>query len=147
MPLGMRLANKTSDREWELERITCFTSKFYYYAKLQVQIGDEIDLGRNIYGKRIDIIDRGKEQLPWVHIGETCFNKLLRKKINMFVWHALRGHPLVLKELDKRGINLNSVLCPWCYDHVELVDRSLVGCKVSEVVWESVFHGGAYKMM
>ncbi|GKC56093.1 RNA-directed DNA polymerase, eukaryota, reverse transcriptase zinc-binding domain protein [Tanacetum coccineum] len=45
---------------------------------------------------------------------ETIWNKLVSKKVNIFVWKALRERLLVRVELDRRGVNLDSVLCPSC---------------------------------
>lgn len=57
----------------------------------------------------------------------------------MFVWRVLRGRLPVLVELDKRGINLNSLLCPMCEEMVETVDHSIDRCKVAKEVWDRVF--------
>ncbi|GKB51716.1 retrovirus-related pol polyprotein from transposon TNT 1-94, partial [Tanacetum coccineum] len=43
---------------------------------------------------------------------ETIWNKLVSKKVNIFVWRALRGRLPVRVELDIRGVDLDSVLCP-----------------------------------
>ncbi|XP_071739183.1 uncharacterized protein [Rutidosis leptorrhynchoides] len=42
----------------------------------------------------------------------TLTNNLVPKKVGVFVWRAMRNRLPVLLELDKRGIGLNSVLCP-----------------------------------
>ncbi|GJS08702.1 RNA-directed DNA polymerase, eukaryota, reverse transcriptase zinc-binding domain protein [Tanacetum coccineum] len=42
-------------------------------------------------------------------------------------------------ELDKRGIELYSLLCPCCDDNVESCDHSLVTCNVAKSVWDKVF--------
>nr|GEV76846.1 RNA-directed DNA polymerase, eukaryota, reverse transcriptase zinc-binding domain protein [Tanacetum cinerariifolium] len=45
---------------------------------------------------------------------ETIWNKLVPKKVNIFVWRALKGRLPVHVELDRRDIDLDSVLCPCC---------------------------------
>ncbi|GKD33802.1 RNA-directed DNA polymerase, eukaryota, reverse transcriptase zinc-binding domain protein, partial [Tanacetum coccineum] len=50
---------------------------------------------------------------------ETLWNKLVPKKVNIFVWRALKGRLLVRVEHDRRGIDLDSVLCPCCNNFVE----------------------------
>nr|GEW70259.1 RNA-directed DNA polymerase, eukaryota, reverse transcriptase zinc-binding domain protein [Tanacetum cinerariifolium] len=45
---------------------------------------------------------------------ETFWNKLVPKKVNIFMWRALKGRLPVRVELDKRGVDLDSVLCPSC---------------------------------
>ncbi|GJT18747.1 reverse transcriptase domain, reverse transcriptase zinc-binding domain protein [Tanacetum coccineum] len=44
----------------------------------------------------------------------TIWNKWVPKKVNIFVWRALKGRLSVREELDKRGIDLDSILCPSC---------------------------------
>ncbi|GKA84297.1 putative RNA-directed DNA polymerase, eukaryota, reverse transcriptase zinc-binding domain protein [Tanacetum coccineum] len=70
---------------------------------------------------------------------ETLWNKLVPRKVNIFVWRALKGRLLVRKELDKRGIDLDSVLCPCCTNAVESCAHSLVMCDLAMSVWNKVF--------
>lgn len=42
-------------------------------------------------------------------------------------------------ELDKRGIDLDSILYPWCESDVETVNHCLVKCKEAKEVWDKVF--------
>nr|GEV15230.1 RNA-directed DNA polymerase, eukaryota, reverse transcriptase zinc-binding domain protein [Tanacetum cinerariifolium] len=44
---------------------------------------------------------------------ETLWNNLVPKKVNIFMWRALRGRLPVRVELDKSEIYLDSVLCPF----------------------------------
>ncbi|GJS50291.1 reverse transcriptase domain, reverse transcriptase zinc-binding domain protein [Tanacetum coccineum] len=70
---------------------------------------------------------------------ETLWNKLVPKKANIFVWRALKGRLLVCVELDRRGIDLDSVLCPSCNDIVETCAHCLVTCDLVMNIWERVF--------
>ena len=70
---------------------------------------------------------------------ETVWNKLVPKKVNIFVWRALKGRLPVREELDKRGIDLDSVLCPCCDSAVETCAHSLVLCNLAMSVWEKIF--------
>ncbi|GJR39359.1 reverse transcriptase domain, reverse transcriptase zinc-binding domain protein [Tanacetum coccineum] len=70
---------------------------------------------------------------------ETLWNKLAPKKVNVFVWRVLHGRILVRVELDKRGIDLDSLLCPCCDDSVESCDHSLVTCNMAKSVWDKIF--------
>ncbi|GKB90683.1 reverse transcriptase domain, reverse transcriptase zinc-binding domain protein [Tanacetum coccineum] len=54
-----------------------------------------------------------------------------QKKVNIFVWRALRGRLSVREELDKRGIDLDSVLYPSCNNAVESCAHSLVTCDLA----------------
>ncbi|GJT47912.1 zinc finger, CCHC-type containing protein [Tanacetum coccineum] len=61
---------------------------------------------------------------------ETLWNNWPPKKVNIFVWRALKRILPVLEELDKIGIDLNTLLCPCCDSVVETCAHSLVtyGC-------------------
>ncbi|GKA56638.1 putative RNA-directed DNA polymerase [Tanacetum coccineum] len=70
---------------------------------------------------------------------ETIWNKLVPKKVNIFVWRALKGRLPVRGELDKRGIDLDSVLCLSCTNAVESCAHSLITCDLAMSVWDKVF--------
>ncbi|GKA45570.1 RNA-directed DNA polymerase, eukaryota, reverse transcriptase zinc-binding domain protein [Tanacetum coccineum] len=70
---------------------------------------------------------------------ETMWNKLVPKKVNIFVWRALRGRLPVRVELDKRRVDLDSLLCPCCNNVVESCEHSLVLCSMAMGVWEKNF--------
>ncbi|GKB26925.1 reverse transcriptase domain, reverse transcriptase zinc-binding domain protein, partial [Tanacetum coccineum] len=63
---------------------------------------------------------------------ETLWNILVPKKVNIFVWRAIKGRLPVLVELDKRGIDLDSVLCPCCNNSVETCAHCLCFTSVSK---------------
>ncbi|XP_071705014.1 uncharacterized protein [Rutidosis leptorrhynchoides] len=65
-------------------------------------------------------------------------NTLVPKKVEVFIWRAKRVRLPVLSELDKRGIDLHSVLCPLCDKDVETVDHSILSCSHVWVIWERV---------
>nr|GFA00588.1 reverse transcriptase domain, reverse transcriptase zinc-binding domain protein [Tanacetum cinerariifolium] len=70
---------------------------------------------------------------------KTLWNKCVPKKVNIFVWRSLKGRLPVREELDKRGMDLDSILCP-CYDSaVESCNHSLVMCNFARSVWEKIF--------
>ncbi|GJR72697.1 RNA-directed DNA polymerase, eukaryota, reverse transcriptase zinc-binding domain protein [Tanacetum coccineum] len=70
---------------------------------------------------------------------ETRWNRLVPKKVNIFVWRAIKGKLPVRVELDKRGIDLDTILCPCCGDMVESCDHSLILCNMAMSVWENIF--------
>ncbi|XP_071713283.1 uncharacterized protein [Rutidosis leptorrhynchoides] len=49
----------------------------------------------------------------------TIRNNLIPKKIEIFMWRALKKRLPVRVELDKRGIDLNSTRCPLCDGDLE----------------------------
>ncbi|XP_071713997.1 uncharacterized protein [Rutidosis leptorrhynchoides] len=71
---------------------------------------------------------------------ETLYNKLVLKKVEVFVWRARKSRLPVLVELDKRGVDLNSVRFPLCDDDIESVNHSLIHCKHAFEVWCKVFY-------
>ncbi|GJY47225.1 RNA-directed DNA polymerase, eukaryota, reverse transcriptase zinc-binding domain protein, partial [Tanacetum coccineum] len=71
---------------------------------------------------------------------ETLWNKWVPKKVSIFIWRALEGRLLVRKELDKRGIDLDTLLYPCCDGVVESCNHSLVMCDLAMNVWEKMFN-------
>nr|GEV86550.1 putative RNA-directed DNA polymerase, eukaryota, reverse transcriptase zinc-binding domain protein [Tanacetum cinerariifolium] len=123
-----------------------------------VKVGEELDgLGLEFTdGWRWTIFDDGnfkvkelsrliEEKTLRVENGaqEMIWNKLVPKKVNIFVWRALKGRLLVREELDKRGIDLDSVLCLICTNAVESCAHSLVTCDLPMSVWEDGGRWGA----
>ncbi|GKB69336.1 reverse transcriptase domain, reverse transcriptase zinc-binding domain protein, partial [Tanacetum coccineum] len=70
---------------------------------------------------------------------ETVWNKLAPKKVNVFVWRVLKGRLPVLTELDKRGIDLHTLLCP-CGNNVETINHAMLLCDMAWRVWEKFFN-------
>ncbi|GKB77668.1 RNA-directed DNA polymerase, eukaryota, reverse transcriptase zinc-binding domain protein, partial [Tanacetum coccineum] len=70
---------------------------------------------------------------------ETLWNKLVPKKVNIFVWRALRGRLPVRVELDRRGIDLDSVLCPSCNNLVETCAHCLITCDLAMMFGKRLF--------
>ncbi|GJR70576.1 reverse transcriptase domain, reverse transcriptase zinc-binding domain protein [Tanacetum coccineum] len=64
---------------------------------------------------------------------QTC-----SKKVNIFVWRALKKRLSIREELDKRGIDLDTVLCPCCDNGVESCKHSLVLCSMAMGIWEKI---------
>ncbi|XP_071727806.1 uncharacterized protein [Rutidosis leptorrhynchoides] len=69
----------------------------------------------------------------------TMRNNLLPKKIGVFVWRAFQKRLPVRNELDKRGIDLDTVRCPLCDGDIETVDHSLLRCNKSLDIWNRIF--------
>ncbi|XP_071708173.1 uncharacterized protein [Rutidosis leptorrhynchoides] len=53
-------------------------------------------------------------------------NSLAPKKVEIFAWRSLRRSIPTRVELDKKGIDLNSVRCPMCDDSLETIDHSII---------------------
>ncbi|XP_071708309.1 uncharacterized protein [Rutidosis leptorrhynchoides] len=66
---------------------------------------------------------------------ETVRNNLVPQKLSIFVWRCKMGRLPVLKELDKRGIDLNSVRCPICDKDVESINHTFLECTFVKDIW------------
>nr|GEV93942.1 ARID DNA-binding domain-containing protein [Tanacetum cinerariifolium] len=73
------------------------------------------------------------------HNSETTWNNLVPKKVNIFAWRAIHGRLPVRVELDKKGIDLHTILCPHCDEMCETIDHSIVFCNEAMKIWEKVF--------
>ncbi|GKB75879.1 RNA-directed DNA polymerase, eukaryota, reverse transcriptase zinc-binding domain protein [Tanacetum coccineum] len=71
---------------------------------------------------------------------DTCWNKLVPKKVNVFVWRAIKGRLMVRLELKRRGIDLDLVLCVCCNDSVETCTHCIVTCDLAMSVWTKLFN-------
>ncbi|XP_071741393.1 uncharacterized protein [Rutidosis leptorrhynchoides] len=69
----------------------------------------------------------------------TFFNRLAPKKVVVFIWRVQKNRIPVKVELDKRGIDLHSVLFPKCDDDLESMLHALVLCKDVFDIWIRVF--------
>ncbi|GKC29214.1 RNA-directed DNA polymerase, eukaryota, reverse transcriptase zinc-binding domain protein [Tanacetum coccineum] len=71
-----------------------------------------------------------------VGVIKTGWNKMVPIKINVFVWRAVLGRIPVWVELDKKGIDLDSILCPSCDNVVKSIVPCLVLCEKALSVWD-----------
>ncbi|XP_071688775.1 uncharacterized protein [Rutidosis leptorrhynchoides] len=71
----------------------------------------------------------GKKLQVGNNVIETVRNKLIPQKVSIFVWRAKLQRLPVRFELDKRGIDINTLLYPICGDEVEKVDHVLIQCR------------------
>ncbi|XP_071740729.1 uncharacterized protein [Rutidosis leptorrhynchoides] len=69
----------------------------------------------------------------------TMRNNLLPQKIGLFIWRAIRNHIPIRTELDKRGIDLDSLRCPVCDEETETVEHILPKCSYVSDLWDRVF--------
>ncbi|KAJ0508930.1 putative reverse transcriptase zinc-binding domain-containing protein [Helianthus annuus] len=56
-------------------------------------------------------------------------------KIKCFVWKLARHRLPVREKLASRGINISSLLCPFCNLHSENIDHLFIECQFSKRVW------------
>ncbi|XP_071695620.1 uncharacterized protein [Rutidosis leptorrhynchoides] len=68
----------------------------------------------------------------------TIKNNLVPLKVGIFVWRTLTKRIVVKEELDRRGIDLDTLLCPICNDVVESVDHAIYSCKFAQGIWVGI---------
>ncbi|KAJ9565878.1 hypothetical protein OSB04_001844 [Centaurea solstitialis] len=69
---------------------------------------------------------------------ETMWLKEVPKKICIFMWREGLGRFLVRLELDKRGVDLDLILCPRCEYEGESVDHAIFGCREVKSLWRQI---------
>ncbi|XP_071709418.1 uncharacterized protein [Rutidosis leptorrhynchoides] len=69
---------------------------------------------------------------------KTIRNNLIPQKIGIFIWRFLKGRIAVKTELVKRGIDVDTVLCPLCDKATETLDHSFLSCDFTKAVWAGI---------
>ncbi|GJU98310.1 RNA-directed DNA polymerase, eukaryota, reverse transcriptase zinc-binding domain protein [Tanacetum coccineum] len=67
------------------------------------------------------------------------WSKILPIKINISSWRILHKRLPTRCNLDRRGIDLNSTLCPVCDEDIETEEHLFNSCKVVKDTWSKVF--------
>ncbi|XP_071694989.1 uncharacterized protein [Rutidosis leptorrhynchoides] len=80
------------------------------------------------------ILDNLKLEIPTSSF-KTPRNKLIPQKINIFIWRVILGRIPTRVELDKRNIDLDTILCPQCNSLVETIEHTLYQCTTFEAIW------------
>ncbi|XP_071739542.1 uncharacterized protein [Rutidosis leptorrhynchoides] len=65
-------------------------------------------------------------------------NKFLPQKVYIFIWRAIQKKIPVRFEIDKRGIDLDSTLCPLCELDIETTEHILGSCPKTSLIWKLV---------
>ncbi|XP_071716781.1 uncharacterized protein [Rutidosis leptorrhynchoides] len=68
----------------------------------------------------------------------TLRNKLIPQKVSLFIWRTRLKRIPVRVELDKRGVDLDSVLCPLCSDAPESVEHAMFSCAKVREIWDGI---------
>nr|GEX95226.1 RNA-directed DNA polymerase, eukaryota, reverse transcriptase zinc-binding domain protein [Tanacetum cinerariifolium] len=68
----------------------------------------------------------------------TRWNKVLPLKININTWRVLNGRMATRVNLDRKGIDLNSLRCPICNDDIEIKEHVFVHCEIARDTWKDV---------
>ncbi|XP_071688305.1 uncharacterized protein [Rutidosis leptorrhynchoides] len=57
------------------------------------------------------------------------------KKVFIFIWRVIQQKIPLRSELDKKGIDLHTILCPVCDHHIEAIDHALINCPNVSSIW------------
>ena len=76
--------------------------------------------------------------LPDAYIS-TRWCRFIPKKVNIFVWRALRDRLPTRWNLSNKGVEIESILCPTCSSSPETIQHSLWTCSLATCVWLKVF--------
>ncbi|GJV74764.1 RNA-directed DNA polymerase, eukaryota [Tanacetum coccineum] len=69
----------------------------------------------------------------------TRWNRFLPRKINIFIWRALRDRLPTRWNLSRKGIDVDSLNYPTCDFGIETINHSMWFCSLATVVWHRVF--------
>ncbi|GJT58097.1 RNA-directed DNA polymerase, eukaryota, partial [Tanacetum coccineum] len=79
-----------------------------------------------------------------IHIDEHTLNgtftstrwlRCIPIKVNVFIWRLRLDKLSTLVNMDRKGIDVDSLLCPICKAHVENVDHLFFSCEMAHDLW------------
>ncbi|GKE83850.1 RNA-directed DNA polymerase, eukaryota [Tanacetum coccineum] len=70
---------------------------------------------------------------------ETRWNRFVPKKVNVFIWRALRDRLPTRWNLSRRGVKIASITCPICDNGIETSYHTLWVCSLATSLWIRVF--------
>ncbi|PWA61836.1 RNA-directed DNA polymerase, eukaryota [Artemisia annua] len=69
----------------------------------------------------------------------TRWCRHIPKKVNIFLWRALRDRLPTRWNLSNKGIDIESILCPVCTSSPETVEHTLWTCSLATSIWLKTF--------
>ncbi|GKD95008.1 RNA-directed DNA polymerase, eukaryota, reverse transcriptase zinc-binding domain protein, partial [Tanacetum coccineum] len=66
----------------------------------------------------------------------TRWNRCVPIKVNIFLWRLSLNKLPSRVNLDRKYIDVGSVLCPICQDDVESVNHTFFSCEMAKVLWD-----------
>ncbi|GJT45697.1 putative reverse transcriptase domain-containing protein [Tanacetum coccineum] len=69
---------------------------------------------------------------------QTCWNKNLAIKINIFSWRLIRDRLPTNFNLDLRGVDVDLTRCPVCDEAIETSQHLFVECTIASSLWSMV---------
>ena len=65
----------------------------------------------------------------------TRWNRSIPIKVNVFIWRLMFNKLPSRVNLDKKGIDVGSILCPMCVDDVETINHIFFSCDMAKELW------------
>nr|GEZ96766.1 RNA-directed DNA polymerase, eukaryota [Tanacetum cinerariifolium] len=65
----------------------------------------------------------------------TRWNKSIPIKVNVLLWRLMLNKLPTRINLDRRGIEIDSVLYPTCHDELKTVNHSFFNCDLAKDLW------------
>ena len=78
-----------------------------------------------------------EQLLPSLNLA-TRWNTCLPRKVNIFIWRIRLDRLPHRLNLSKRGLEIDSILCPICNNSVESNDHVFFSCEVASNAWRLV---------
>ena len=69
-------------------------------------------------------------------LSSTRWNKSVPIKVNVFRWRLSMNKLPTMVNLDRKGIDVGSLLCPVCSEYVENGDHLFFSCGMAHDLWE-----------
>ncbi|GJV38519.1 RNA-directed DNA polymerase, eukaryota, reverse transcriptase zinc-binding domain protein [Tanacetum coccineum] len=68
----------------------------------------------------------------------TRLNRLIPNKVNVFIWRLMLNKLPTRVNLDRRDIDVGSILCPICLEDIETVNHIFFSCNMAKDLWYMV---------
>ncbi|GJZ81420.1 RNA-directed DNA polymerase, eukaryota, reverse transcriptase zinc-binding domain protein [Tanacetum coccineum] len=65
----------------------------------------------------------------------TRWNRSIPIKVNIFLWRLSLNKLPSRVNLDRKGIDVDSLLCPICHEDVETVNHIFFSCEMAKDLW------------
>ncbi|GJV20013.1 RNA-directed DNA polymerase, eukaryota, reverse transcriptase zinc-binding domain protein [Tanacetum coccineum] len=76
------------------------------------------------------ILETGSEATRW--------NRNIPIKVNVFLWRLKLNKLPSRVNLDRRGVDVESIFCPICLEDLETVNHSFFNCGLAKDMWASL---------
>ncbi|GKE18076.1 RNA-directed DNA polymerase, eukaryota [Tanacetum coccineum] len=68
----------------------------------------------------------------------TRWCKIIHQKVNIFMWRLLLDRLPYRLNLSSHGLDIDSILCPVCFEHVESNSHAFFSCSAASNIWRLV---------